>query len=55
MSHSAYKNKVSFNHIYEREIEKVKENRNNMRDFLSNQQKWLTNMRMEITGGGAVP
>lgn len=56
MSGSKYQENITLNHIYEREIEKVKENRSKMRDFLGDQQRWLSNMKADLTHkSGAVP
>jgi hypothetical protein len=42
LSGSKYHAGAALNHIYDREVQKVRENRYQIKEFLSNQQKWLS-------------
>ncbi|CDW91648.1 ww domain containing protein [Stylonychia lemnae] len=56
-SGSKYRDSITLNSIYDREIEKVKENKSKIKDFLTDQQRWLSGMRAELNHAsrGAVP
>ena len=42
------RNKVNLNMMFDREIQRVRSNKDNLRGFLMDQQRWLANMKTEI-------
>lgn len=48
VSKTLQKNQISMNRVFEREMQRVKSNRDSLRGFLMDQQHWLANMKTEI-------
>ena len=68
VSKTLERNKVNLNLMFDREMQRVKSNKDNLRGFLMDQQRWLNNMKTEIAscktfgarsfglvGGGGTP
>ena len=43
-----HKNQLGVNMMYDREISKLRQNKDSLRSFLYDQQKWLSNMKTDI-------
>ena len=49
VSKTLERNKLNLNMMFDREMQRVRSNKDNLRGFLMDQQRWLANMKTEIS------